>query len=190
MSHPDGSTVSSFPDSATLHSGPATRRSGPVTPHLGPSAPTTAPSGSDGTGLRTEVGVSATVAGFDGVVLATVCRHSEAVASPPDRSKTVEVVDRAGVVDGVGVVAVDGDVDHDTAPLLLLALTESLDRHRRVRCDLSRTAFFAAAGANTVLAAHRHALATGSHLTLHGAHGTTLTVLTIVGLDRVLHLEP
>jgi stage II sporulation protein AA (anti-sigma F factor antagonist) len=149
-----------------------------------PSAPAGAPGFAD-----SQPGVSATVAGFDGVVLATVSRHSEAVAALPDPVEAA--VNRGATAAGmVGVVAVDGDIDHDTAPLLLLALTESIDGHRLVRCDLSRTAFLAAAGANALLAAHRHALRTGSRLTLHGAHGITRAVLTIVGLDHVLHLEP
>jgi anti-anti-sigma factor len=117
--------------------------------------------------------VSATV---DGVVLATVLRHC--VSTPgSDPSDTM------------GVVSVDGDVDRDSAPVLLHALMETIAAHPRVCCDLSRATFFAAAGMSTVLAAHWRAAATGGHLTVRGAHGLTLVVLTALGLDQILDLS-
>jgi len=123
------------------------------------------------------VGVSATVAGFDGVVIGRVTRYREAGLTGP--ALWQELV----------VVSVTGDLDADTGPLLHIALTAALDADPNVCCDLSRVAFFGAAGANTVLAAHLHAAATGRHFTVRGVHGLTRLVLAITRLDEILALS-
>ena len=73
-----------------------------------------------------------------------------------------------------------------TARCCAFALTEALDANPRVCCDLSRVAFFGAAGANVVLAAHLRAPATGRHFTVRGVHGITELVLAITRLDEML----
>jgi anti-anti-sigma factor len=122
------------------------------------------------------VGVSATVAGFDGVVIGSVTRHREAGLTGPAAWR--ELI----------VVSVAGDLDADTAPLLHTALTAALDANLQVCCDLSRVAFCDAAGANTVLAAHWRAAGTGRQFTVRGVHGITKLVLAITRLDKVLTL--
>ena len=122
------------------------------------------------------VGVSATVAGFDGVVIGRVTRHREASLTGP--ALWQELI----------VVSVTGDLDADTGPLLHLALTEALNANPRVCCDLSRVAFCGAAGANIVLAAHLRAAATGRHFTVRGVHGITRMVLSITRADEILTL--
>jgi anti-anti-sigma factor len=120
--------------------------------------------------------VSATVAGFDGVPIATITRYHEPVdGDPGDAARAV--------------VAVDGDVDADTAPLLRMALTEAINSRPRTCCDLGGAEFFSAAGANTLLAAHQHATAAGCHFTVRGVHGIAQRVLVVTGLDRHLTLE-
>jgi anti-anti-sigma factor len=123
--------------------------------------------------VRPPVDVSATVAGFDGVVIGRVSRHREAGPSGPAASEDLIVV------------SVDGDLDADTGPLLRIALTEALQAGPRVCCDLSGVAFFGAAGANALLAAHLHATATGRQLTVRGAHGIAQLVLAITRLDGI-----
>ncbi len=118
--------------------------------------------------------MSATLAGADGTIVATVTRHTE----PADSA--------AGHDDALMVVAVAGDVDLDTASLLRLTLTQAIDRHPRVCCDLSEVGFFGAAGANMLLEAHRHAVNAGHDFGVRGAHGIIDRVLQIVGLDDVL----
>lgn len=120
------------------------------------------------------VGVSATVAGFDGVVIGSVTRHREAGLTGPERWQ--ELI----------VVCVIGDLDADTGPLLHIALTEALDANPNVCCDLSRVTFCGAAGANTVLAAHVRAAAFGRQFTVRGVQGMTRLVLAITGLDEML----
>jgi anti-anti-sigma factor len=120
------------------------------------------------------IGVSATVAGFDGVVIGRVARHREAGLTGTARWQELTVI------------SVTGDLDADTGPLLHIALTEALDANPNVCCDLSRVAFFGAAGANTVLAAHVRAAAAARRFTMRGVHGLTRLVLDITGLDEIL----
>lgn len=116
-------------------------------------------------------GMSATVAGLDGTVVATVSRRDE--PSP------------AGGL--LAVVGVSGDIDIHSIPLLHNTLTVAIDGNPRVCCDLSEVDFFGAAGANTMLAAHWHAAAAGRHFTVRGVHGLVRRVFAITGLDRVLN---
>jgi anti-anti-sigma factor len=124
--------------------------------------------------LRAGLDVTATVAGHDGTVLCRVTRSRERTSTGP--------VHRHELI----VVSVDGDLDADTSPLLHLALTQALDGVQEVCCDLSGVAFFGAAGANTILAAHLHATATGRRFTVRGVQQNTRRVLAVTGLDAVL----
>lgn len=114
--------------------------------------------------------LAAAAVGHDGAVLVSVFRHLE-YSSPPD--------------DEMVVVTVAGDLDQDTAPLVETALTTALDQHRWVCLDLRDVAFFGAAGANTVAAAHVHAVGRGACLSLRGVHGIARRVLRITGVDRL-----
>lgn len=156
-----------------FHDGSTVSRSAhtPATPH-------TADTASDA-GRRPSTGgipydVSVTVAAPDGTIIATITRHRDATTD--DHSPAHDVI----------VVGIDGDVDLDSSPLLQIALTEALDAHPRVSCDLSRAAFFGATGANTLVAAHLHAKAAGRQFTVRGARSTTRWVLGITGLDQML----
>jgi anti-anti-sigma factor len=117
-------------------------------------------------------GVTATVADDARSILVRVSRPAE--------------IALAGTGDLPSVVAIDGEIDQDTAPLVRLALTQALDGRLPVCCDLSRVTFFGAAAANAVLAAHRQATAAGNVFFLRGVHGITGRVLAIVDPDRVL----
>jgi anti-anti-sigma factor len=116
----------------------------------------------------------ATVEDDDGTLVGTVRRRPEpAVAG-------------AGPGDTCTIVAVGGDIDRDIARLLQLALSQALDGRTAVCCDLSDVTFFGAAGANTLLAAHRRATELGCAFFLRGVHGITDRVLAIVDPDRLV----
>jgi anti-anti-sigma factor len=134
-------------------------------------APVLAPG--DATTAVEPFGASVTVAGADGVPIATITRHRETVAD-----------DHALIV-----VAVIGDIDADSAPLLRLALTEAFTNQSRVCCDLGRATFFGAAGANAFVAAYHRAAAAGCHFAVRGVHGTARWTLAVTGLDRLLTLQ-
>jgi anti-sigma B factor antagonist len=115
--------------------------------------------------------LTATVVSHDGAVLVTVSRHLEYSPAADD-----ELV----------VVTVAGDLDQDTAPLVEIALATALEQNRRVCLDLREVAFFGAAGANSVVAAHVHAVRTGGWFTLRNVHGIVRRVLEITGVDALV----
>jgi anti-anti-sigma factor len=79
------------------------------------------------------------------------------------------------------VVAVEGDVDLSTAPMLRHALEEALGRTpRRVVVDLSLVRFLNAAGLEVLLDAH-HRAGPGTDLRLVAATRATLRPLELTG---------
>jgi anti-anti-sigma factor len=117
-------------------------------------------------------GVTAVVADDARTLLVTVSRPAETAPTGAD--------------DPLTVVAIDGEIDLDTAPLVRLILSNALDGRTPVCCDLSRVTFFGAAAVNTMLAAHRQATASGNSFFLRGVHGVTDRVLTLCDPDRVV----
>jgi anti-anti-sigma factor len=109
------------------------------------------------------------VAGPDGTELIKVGRHTEA---GDDHARLV--------------LDVSGDIDADTAPVLHAALSAAIDRHRHVCCDLTGVDFLGAAGANTIIAALRHADETDCAFTVRGVHGLAARVFRITGLDALI----
>ncbi|MEV6493628.1 STAS domain-containing protein, partial [Actinoplanes sp. NPDC051633] len=87
-------------------------------------------------------------------------------------------------------VAVTGDVDADTAPVLLAALTKVIRPGRRVCCDLSATSFFGAAGANVLALAHLRAARESGRFAVRGARGLAAQVLDLSGLRNILTINP
>jgi anti-anti-sigma factor len=86
----------------------------------------------------------------------------------------------------VAVVAADGDIDMDTAPVLRRVLTQALDSRATVCCDLGQVTFFGAAAANLLLAMHRRATETGHLLVLRNARAMTEHVLAVVDPYHVI----
>jgi len=84
------------------------------------------------------------------------------------------------------VIAPAGYVDMDTAPVLGAALTNAVDSHPEVCCDLAAVGFFSAAGVRILLAAHDRAGRSGSRFSVRGAGGITRRVLRITQADRLL----
>jgi anti-sigma B factor antagonist len=119
-------------------------------------------------------GVTASVAGYDGTVIATITRTVESPAA------------LAGVDGPLSVVTVDGDIDQDTAPLLEQALRLAINDRLRTCLDMRRVDFFGAAGVHVLMAAQGHAASLRHCFVLRGVHGIANQVLAIVGLDRLI----
>lgn len=109
------------------------------------------------------------VIGFDGSVLAWVSWRTES----PDRARVV----------------VEGDIDHDTAPLLRAEMLEALTYRRVVCCDLRLVTFFAAAGVDALAKAHLAAAGQGRTVLLAGVSGIVERVLRATGMLDVLSVE-
>jgi anti-anti-sigma factor len=119
-------------------------------------------------------GVTASIVGYEGTVIATITRSAEAPAAATD-------------VEGpISVVTVEGDIDADTAPLLEQALRLAINDRFETCLDMRRVDFFGAAGAHVLLAAHGHAASLRHSFVLRGVHSSATRVLTIVGLDRLI----
>jgi anti-anti-sigma factor len=84
------------------------------------------------------------------------------------------------------IVAVEGEVDLDTAPHVQDALLRALDGGKAVCCDLSRVTFFGAAGAHCLFAACQYAVGRGRTFGVRGAHGMTRHVLTVTDPDGLI----
>jgi anti-anti-sigma regulatory factor len=92
----------------------------------------------------------------------------------------------AGPDDALTVVAVDGDIDPDTAPLVRCALARVLAGRMPVCCDLARVTFFGAAAAHTILDANSGAMATGRIFFLRGVQGIAGQVLNAVDPGHIV----
>ena len=117
-------------------------------------------------------GATATVADDAGAVRVTVSRSAGTTPASAEAPLTV--------------VAIEGEIDEDTAPLVRLVLARALESRAAVCCDLSGVTFFGAAAANTALVAHHRASALGQVFFLRGVRGITGRVLAIVDPDRVV----
>jgi anti-anti-sigma factor len=108
------------------------------------------------------------------MVIATIARSTERSSAG------------TGTGPAMAVVAVDGDIDRDTAPLLAEALTASIDDQPRTCLDMRDVAVLDAAGARVLLGARRYADDHGRGFCVRGVHGMPERVLTILGLDRLV----
>jgi anti-anti-sigma factor len=126
------------------------------------------------TGMPVGDGVAASIADHEGIVITTISRRLDVAA------------DEADAADLMAVVAVCGDIDLDTAPVLQQALISAIDDRLRTVLDLHDAGFFGAAGVHVLLAAHRHAAGHRRFFALRGVHGIADRVLRIVGLNHVI----
>ena len=92
--------------------------------------------------------------------------------------------------DGEIVVAVIGEVDIATAPLLWERLEgEILTRPSRLVLDLSRMGFIDSTGLTVIIRAHKRLGCCDGTLVLRSPTRPVARVLTVSGLDQVLDVE-
>ncbi len=93
---------------------------------------------------------------------------------------------------GTVVIRVAGEIDHDSAGELRVALCETAlaDRPRQVRVHLGQVAFIDAAGAAALLAGRAAAQHGGADFRLEGLQGAVVEVLRHGGLAEVFGLQP
>jgi len=90
-------------------------------------------------------------------------------------------------VEGGHLVKAQGELDMSTAPLLTEALVQFANGS--VTVDLAGITFLDSAGCSALVTAHNSLQRRGSHLSVHGAGGTVLRVLEVLGLDRALNFD-
>ncbi|MGR6968251.1 STAS domain-containing protein [Streptomyces cynarae] len=93
--------------------------------------------------------------------------------------------------DGIHVLTVAGEIDHDTAPPLQQALDLSrLGSPPRVVLDMRQVTFMDSAGINLLVAAHHATTQAGGWLRLASAQDAVMRTLRIVELDTVINCYP
>ncbi|MGW6983986.1 STAS domain-containing protein [Streptomyces sp. NPDC054932] len=88
-------------------------------------------------------------------------------------------------VDGAVVLALAGELDHDTAQPLREALDTALAPGRRLLIDLAGLGFCDSTGLNVLLTSRLAAQETGASLELVGLHGPVARMFRITGADGV-----
>ncbi|MGV2920362.1 MULTISPECIES: STAS domain-containing protein [Streptomyces] len=94
-------------------------------------------------------------------------------------------------VDGVRVLSVSGEIDHDTmGPVRDALLPPDAVTPRRLVADLGAVTFMDSSGINLFLAAHQTISASGGWLRIAGAGSAVRRVIEIVGLDLIVSCHP
>ncbi|MFD9391030.1 STAS domain-containing protein [Streptomyces sp. NPDC060000] len=95
------------------------------------------------------------------------------------------------VVDGVLVVTVHGEIDHDVKDVLSQALTsEEGTTPPRIVADLSGVTFMDSSGINVFIAAHQRVSQTQGWLRIAGAQESVVRLLQMVGVDTFIPCHP
>ncbi|MEU9736746.1 STAS domain-containing protein [Streptomyces sp. NPDC048002] len=91
------------------------------------------------------------------------------------------------VMDGIQVLTLTGEVDHDTSPQLRSAALDACAAGRpRIVVDLSRVSFMDSSGINILIAAHHGATESGGWLRIAAPLPPVLRTLRLVGVDEVI----
>ncbi|MFD9395294.1 STAS domain-containing protein [Streptomyces sp. NPDC060000] len=95
------------------------------------------------------------------------------------------------VVDGVLVVTVHGEIDHDVKDVLSQALmSEDGTTPPRIVADLSGVTFMDSSGINVFVTAHRRVSSAQGWLRIAGAQESVVRLLHLVGIDEVIPCHP
>ncbi|MEU6477956.1 STAS domain-containing protein [Streptomyces sp. NPDC047017] len=95
------------------------------------------------------------------------------------------------IVDGVHVVALRGEIDHDVRAVLVQALRAGDDaRPPRIVADLGEVTFMDSSGISVFVSAHQQVSSTGGWVRIACAQESVLRVLQLVGVDAVIPCHP
>ncbi|MFI5967381.1 STAS domain-containing protein [Streptomyces asoensis] len=95
------------------------------------------------------------------------------------------------IVDGVLVVTVHGEIDHDVRDVLGSALvSRDAPAPPRVVADLRGVTFMDSSGINVFVAAHRRVSEAGGWLRIAGAQESVVRLLRMVGIDALIPCHP
>ncbi|MFJ5999947.1 STAS domain-containing protein [Streptomyces sp. NPDC092370] len=92
----------------------------------------------------------------------------------------------SAVTDGIRVLTLAGEIDHDTGQSLRQALDVSGVPRPRIVVDLSRVTFMDSTGINIFIAAHRTLTEAGGWIRLTAPGEAVMRTLQIVGVDTVI----
>ncbi|WP_261994006.1 STAS domain-containing protein [Streptomyces sp. t39] len=92
--------------------------------------------------------------------------------------------------DGVHVVSLRGEIDHDATGIVDAALVPGDGAGPGVVVDLAEVTFMDSSGINILVTAYRNAIDTGGWLRIAGAQSPVLRVLQLVGVDTIIACHP
>lgn len=92
--------------------------------------------------------------------------------------------------DGIRVLTLAGEIDHDTGEALRKALDVSGIVRPRIVADMRQVAFMDSSGINILIAAHQAVTAAGGWLRLAAPAPAVLRTLQIVGVDEIIDCRP
>ncbi|MER5811230.1 STAS domain-containing protein [Streptomyces sp. NPDC002033] len=96
----------------------------------------------------------------------------------------------ARAVDGVTVLSLAGELDHDTAGPLREALDATVEQGGRMVVDMAGLAFCDSTGLNTLLHGRISVQEAGGRLELAGLSGPVARMFRITGADGVFPVYP
>ncbi|MFJ3334356.1 STAS domain-containing protein [Streptomyces sp. NPDC086766] len=106
-----------------------------------------------------------------------------------DRPRRLSI--QRAVDDGVLVVALHGEIDHDVKDLLSEALlSEDGTTTTRIVADLSGVTFMDSSGINVFVTVHRRVNAAQGWLRIAGAQEPVVRLLHMVGIDEIIDCYP
>jgi anti-sigma B factor antagonist len=112
------------------------------------------------------------------------------VTSPPGPAGPPAGLESFGVAvtkaDGEAVIAVRGEIDLGTAPLLWEAILDVLPDTKRLVVDLGHTDFIDSTGLGVLVRALKRLRHHGGDLVLRAPKANARKTLAITGLDRVI----
>ncbi|MEU3520920.1 STAS domain-containing protein [Streptomyces sp. NPDC006654] len=88
--------------------------------------------------------------------------------------------------DGIRVLTLAGEIDHDTGQALRQALDASSAPRPRIVVDLSRVTFMDSTGINIFVATHRTLTEAGGWIRLAAPGEAVIRTLQIVGVDTLI----
>ncbi|MCX4817642.1 MULTISPECIES: STAS domain-containing protein [unclassified Streptomyces] len=97
---------------------------------------------------------------------------------------------RTDVVDGTLVVALAGEIDHETGGSLREAMDLPNAAAPHAVIDLSQVTFMDSSGINILIAVHRTLAEAGGWLRLAGAAPPVLRIIQLVGIDGIIKCHP
>ncbi|MFH9010960.1 STAS domain-containing protein [Streptomyces sp. NPDC017943] len=107
-------------------------------------------------------------------------------ADRPDRLRAEQ-----HLVEGVRVVTLCGEIDHDVQDVLSQALLGGQAAvPPRIVADLSGVTFMDSSGINVFVAAHQQVSVADGWVRIAGAQESVLRVLQLVGVDTVIPCHP
>ncbi|WP_408053109.1 STAS domain-containing protein [Streptomyces sp. HO565] len=107
---------------------------------------------------------------------------------PPEQPGLLTVVTTA--TDGIRVVSLTGEIDHNTAHQMLQALDITGTRRPRIVADLHQVTFMDSSALNALIAAHQAVTEAGGWLRLAAPTAPVQRVLQLVGVDQLIDCHP